>query len=506
MKYKACLLIIVGSIAIACNSTIKDVLLPRSVPEEEGMSSQQIIKFIDEVEKVGDEWHSLMILRHGKVVAEAYWYPHCPQFRQTLHSISKTFTSTAIAFAVDEGLLTVNDKLSDIFPEYSLDKKTQSDCFYPNSLSLSIKDMLTMSSGQDPEPLSLLDSAEWLTNFLSYPVKHEPQTKFLYNSVSSFMLSAVLQKVTGMNTLDYLQKKLFNPLGIKDVDWEVSPEGINCGGFGIRVHTEDMAKLGQFYLQKGKWEGKQLLSEKWIDEATTAWSSAEMQIQARMVANLPAEEIAKNAEWIKGDWAQGYGYQIWRCTHNAFRADGAFGQFIIVIPELDAVVAIQAALYDMQRELNLVWDYLLPAFVSENSLPKNQNAEKSLKEKLTNLKIKEPKSITNYELTITDKRIEINNDTCFLNIDGYNFIFGKEKWLAQTTTKPYPHILVHNSLIYRNFPPFNVFGTYAWKNADTLNCYLKYVENENIDKFVCTFADNSLKIEKQIITGNLQKE
>jgi hypothetical protein len=363
-----------------------------------------------------------------------------------------------------------------------------------------------MSSGQDPEPLSLLDSAEWLSHFLSYPVKYEPQTKFLYNSVSSFMLSAVVQKVTGMNTLAYLQKKLFTPLGIKDVDWELSPEGIDCGGFGIRVHTEDMAKLGQFYLQKGEWKGKQLLSEKWIDEATTAWSSSEMQIQARMVANLPEAEIAKNAEWIKGDWAQGYGYQIWRCTNNAFRADGAYGQFIIVIPELDAVVAIQAALFDMQQEINLVWDYLLPAFVSEKPLPKNSNAQKALTDRLANLNIKKPKSIENNQLNIESDKIIIRNDTCFLNIDGYDFIFGKEKWLAQTTTKPYPHILVHNSQIYRNFPPFNVFGTYAWQSADTLNCYLKYVENENIDKFVCTFVGTSLKIETQILTGNLQKE
>jgi hypothetical protein len=179
------------------------------------------------------------------------------------------------------------------------------------------------------------------------------------------MLSAIVQKLTGQTLLDYLKPRLFDPLGIENPRWESSPQGINTGGFGLSITTRDIARFGQLYLQKGLWEGQQLLPRAWVEEATTS-------------------HIPNSSPNI--DWSQGYGYQFWRCRHGAYRGDGAFGQFCIVMPEQDAVVAITSGLSDMQQVLNLVWDHLLPA-MKDGPLPPNPSASAALEEKLTGLAI-----------------------------------------------------------------------------------------------------------------------
>ncbi len=166
------------------------------------------------------------------------------------------------------------------------------------------------------------------------------------------MLSAIIQKVTGEKVIDYLYPRLFRPLGIVGATWAESPQGINCGGWGLYLKTEDLAKMGQFFLQKGKWNDEQLLPESWIEEVTTS-----------KIASLPAGMRPENVKMKPkdSDWLQGYGYQMWRCRHNAVRADGANGQYIIILPEKDAVIAMTANIGDMQAEINLIWKYILPA-------------------------------------------------------------------------------------------------------------------------------------------------
>ena len=208
-----------------------------------------------------------------------------------------------------------------------------------------------MSVGHDSDPTSLVwgeDKSDipWEKLFLSYPIPHEPGVKFVYNSLATYMLSAIVQKVTGEKIFDYLKPRLFDPLGIEGAVWDSHPSGVNLGGWGLHVKTEDMAKLGQLLLQKGNWNGQQILPELWVEEATT------MKImQKPEVDPLQSES----------DWEQGYCYQIWRCRNDAFRADGANGQFIIVLPNENAVIAITANIGDMQAELNLVWKHLLPS-------------------------------------------------------------------------------------------------------------------------------------------------
>ena len=214
----------------------------------------------------------------------------------------------------------------------------------PNLEKLEIRHLLTMSGGHDTDPtgkVRQMEGADWVEAFLNTPFEHEPGTFFCYNSMGTYVLSAIVQKVTGQKVVDYLYPRLFRPLGIVGVHWEESPQGINCGGWGLYIRTEDMAKMGQFLLQKGQWNGKQLLPASWVEEATTT-----------KVASVPAGVRPEK---------QGYGYQMWRCRHDAVRADGANGQYIILLPEKDAVIVTTAHIGDMQAEINLIWKYLLPA-------------------------------------------------------------------------------------------------------------------------------------------------
>ncbi len=322
--------------------------LPRSTPEAEKVSAKGIQNYLDAVKKSGQDLHSIMILRNGKVVAEHWLGEHAANKPHIMNSVSKTYTATAIGFAVSEGKLNVTDKVISFFPD-----KLPSD-ISQNLKDLEIKHLLTMSVGHDPNAVreKTRNNDDWVEAFLAEPITEKPGTQFSYNSLATYMLSAIIQKVTGEKLIDYLYPRLFRPLGIVGARWEECPQGINIGGWGLYVKTEDMAKLGQFFLQKGKWKGEQLLPESWIVEATTSH-----------IASLPAG-IKKEDLKIKpdeSDWLQGYGYQMWRCRYKGYRADGANGQFIVVLPEKDAVIVTTANIGDMQAELNLIWEYLLPA-------------------------------------------------------------------------------------------------------------------------------------------------
>jgi CubicO group peptidase (beta-lactamase class C family) len=466
--------------------------LPRSTPEKEGVSSQGIIDFVKAADKSNSEFHSFMIVRHGKVIAEGWWNPYSSKLVHTLYSVSKSFTSTAVGFAVSEGKLNVNDKVVSFFP----DKLPA--VVSPYLAEMKIKDLLTMSSGHDPEPTDTVrNSGDWIKTFLAQPLTHEPGKKFVYNSVATYMLSAIVQKVTGQKVVDYLTSRFFNPLGISGADWETSPQGINTGGWGLRLHTEDLAKEGQFYLQKGKWNGKQLLPESWINEATS--------IQINQWPQWIGTDTTGKAT---NDWMQGYGYQFWRCTHNFYRADGAYGQYVLVMPELDAVVAITGESNDLQGELNLVWQYLLPA-ISDKELPGNELKNKELKKLSASLalpvapKTKSPtallKSGKKYEMDKNNSGIKLisiksHGNTIDLTLDGYTFPFGAGKWEFSETERMGPGILKGNSKFTGKL---KTAGSYKWIDDSTVEFKLRYIESPHSETFTLKFDNEKLYVETQ---------
>lgn len=332
--------------------------LPRSTPESQGVSSAVIRDFIETADHDVDSMHSFMLLRHGKVVAEAWWAPESADKPHVLWSLSKSFTSTAVGLAVAEGKLTIDDPVLSFFPDDAPAEPST------NLKAMRVRDLLTMNAGHQDE-LNWRETADWAKAFLSHPVPYKPGTHFRYNTPATYMLSAIVQKVTGQTVLDYLTPRLFQPLGIEKPKWDTSPQGISIGGYGLYLRTEDIAKFGQLYLQKGQWNGQQIVPAEWVAMATS-----------KQVSN------GSNPD---SDWDQGYGFQFWRSRHGAYRGDGKDGQFCIVLPELDAVVAITANTGNMQAELNVVWDKLLPAF-SDEPLAENSQEQAKLKSTIANLK------------------------------------------------------------------------------------------------------------------------
>jgi CubicO group peptidase (beta-lactamase class C family) len=337
--------------------------LPRSTPEKQGISSNDILDFIDAADKQIDTMNSFMMIRHGYVVAEGWWGPYDAETPHILYSLSKSFTSTAVGLAISEGKLSLDDQVLKFFPEDAPAEPSA------NLKAMRVRDLLRMATGNQTEAQIRNDNTPWTKTFLSHPVPFKPGTHFLYNSPSTYMLSAIVQKVTGMTVLDYLKPRLFEPLGIDNPTWVASPQGISAGAYGLSVRTEDIARFGQLYLQKGKWKGKQLIPAAWVDEAT-----------ARQTANGSAPT---------SDWDQGYGYQFWRSRHNTYRGDGAFGQYCMVMPELDAVVAITSGVRDMQAVMNLVWTKLLPAMKPDH-LPEDRTAKQKLETRLGSLAVRLP--------------------------------------------------------------------------------------------------------------------
>jgi CubicO group peptidase (beta-lactamase class C family) len=478
---RICLIILLTGTALAVRAESR---LPRSTPEAQGVSSSAMLDFVTTLDQQIDGMHSLMVLRHGQVIAEGWWTPYDAASRHMLFSLSKSFTSTAVGLAVAEGKMSIDDEVLKFFPA---DPPTNASS---NLKAMRVRDLLMMSTGHQEEPSPAADVVS-ARSFLAQPVPHLPGTHFKYNTAATFMQSAIVQKVTDQTVLDFLQPRLFKPLGIDHPLWDTNFQGISLGGYGLWVRTEDIAKFGQLYLQKGSWHGKQLLPAEWVEMATSKQTS--------------------NGSNPKSDWNQGYGFQFWRCRHNAYRGDGAFGQYCLVMPDQDAVVAITSGVRDMQAVLNVIWDKLLPAMKS-SALPANSPGDRQLKEKLAHLKVSTPQGSATSLLTArnlkfffpsNDQKLEAmtvsssSSDfgkTLVLNVqrDGKEFVIpcGHNEWKKSKA----PFLVGRSS----QFPDQPIAAAFAWPDNDTVVIKLCAYETPHHQTLTMKFNADQMMLDSEV--------
>lgn len=478
--------------------------LPRSLPETQGVAPGGLLDFVNSIDSQKLNVHSMMVVRHGQVVAEGWWAPYAPQFKHTLYSLSKSFTSTAVGMAVAEKRLTVEDKVVSFFPE---DVPTTVSA---NLAAMRVKDLLTMSTGHDKDSTPALregPNPNWVKAFLAQPVDHEPGSFFVYNSGATYMLSAIVQKLTGQTVLNYLKPRLFGPLGIEGEDWEVSPQGINTGGWGLRLRTEDIAKFGQLYLQKGIWNGKRLIAEAWINDATRA------------------EVQSKGGKGDAGvnDWIQGYGYQFWRCRHDAYRGDGAFGQYCIVLPKEDAVVAITSETGDMQAVLNAVWNHILPA-LRRVGLPSYSEERTALTKKLASLTLPttgpsaestmasqisgKSYAVADNPMHVKDISLTFGKDGCIFKVQNdkgsHQVLCGINRWVDSTTTALVAPLMLTPTPVPGG-ETRKVAGSGSWQDSNTFVMLWRFIETAHYDKVTCRFSPDGVQVEFQSSLSILNK-
>jgi len=465
----------------------------------QGVAPAGILDFLNAVEREKFELHSFMMLRHGKVVAEGWWEPYGPEFVHTMYSMSKSFTSTAVGFAVAEGKLSVEDKVISFFPD-DLPAKVGE-----NLAAMRVKDLLTMSTGHEKEPTQTCVKEEnWVRTFLAQNIAHQPGTQFMYNSAATYMCSAIVQKLTGQTVLDYLTPRLFEPLAIAGMRWETCPRGINTGGWGLSIQTEGLAKFGQFLLQKGRWKDKQLLPPKWVEEAT------QFHIQ-QSGGDKPDRPKANN------DWLQGYGYQFWRCQGTAYRGDGAYGQFTIVLPEQDAVIVMTSENKNMQGQLDLVWKHLLPAFGETPPAPKLGESDFTpaspgdpileLQERQKNLKLALPAGsktsphaknrrfkLEANDLGLAEVSFEFEGDHCTLFADAHRITCGMSGWKRTQAALPGtpPRLIAGGKP--KVGTASKIAASATWTDEATLVMTLRYYETPHSDTLTCRFDGDQVTI------------
>lgn len=337
------------------------------VPEEAGISSKGLLQYLEQVQQQGVEMHSIKVLRHGKLVMTANFAPFDDHTPHMLFSLSKSFCSAAAGFAVQEGLLRWDSKVLDVLSEYAPENPSEW------LKSVTLHHLLCMGSGLKEESDHIAgqpEVKEWAKAVLACDCVREPGTHFHYNSHGTYLVSCMVQKVTGQTVWDYLIPRLFVPLGIPVPHWSCSPENVNCGGWGLNLASDHIARFGQCLLQKGVWEGKQVLPLEWIEKAT-----------AFQIDNSNGQKDPGN------EWHQGYGYQFWRTRGNRYRGDGAFGQICMISEEKDMVVAATAGTGDMEKEMQLLHEYLFPA---ADMAPGTAADQQALQQKLASLSCQWP--------------------------------------------------------------------------------------------------------------------
>ncbi len=476
----------------------------RVTPESVGIPSELIQKLIDQLESGFTEPHGLMIMRHGKVCAEGWWSPYAPGIRHGLQSHTKTYAATAVGIACTEGILTLEDRIIDIFSEEAPENPSE------NLKKLRVRDVLCMGCGMDTMPAP---SKEWIREFLATPVNHEPGTTYMYNSTGSTLLGAIVRKLTGLGLHDYLKPRLFDKIGI-DADnlrWIYMPDGMEVGGGGLYATTEDNLRLMKLYADKGVWEGERILSEDYVKKATT-------------LQNESATEANNNP--MAKDNHLGYGFQLWMCKPDGvYRADGAMGQFTIVVPDRDMIIAITenaAGAHWAQTTLDTMWEFLseLP---DVDRLPENKEASEKLARRMSMLALPAAKYapyngcsalINNLSYLVREEGFILNRSAAMVSmfmggtklpkgIEEFHFHFVADgctlHYLQEGESKSVE--IGMNGDYRRNIFINNAVSVAlmsgAWISKDTFQLTTRWVETCNQQKINFTFREDTVIIEEE---------
>ena len=481
--------------------------LPRSTPAAEGISTQAVINMMDSLLALPEcDIHHVMVVRHGKVVAEMHPAPFRAEDSHTLYSASKTFTALAVGIAIDENLLRLTDRVMTFFPDKRSDRVSD------NMADMTVRDLLMMASGVKPDWTMRNNSMDWVKDWLAKPVDEKPGSLFQYDSMCTFMLSAIVQRVTGCTMLEYLQKKLFAPMHITVADWETSPDGINTGGWGLRVQAETMAKLGLLLLNKGNWDGQQLVSAEYV---TTACSRL---IDGGAKTTVPPT-----------DGNQGYGYQVWQSKWpGSFRADGAMGQYTVVVPQEDLVVVILGMKLYGHEELACIWNQLMSGMKNTALKPENK-LQKKLEKLCATAALKLPKgkkynigiSIEGRELKLEHNRYGLKlvtiddglnkkgfyDDLIRTKFNGYLLTFvddndnteilaaSHNEWVYYSSLTGLPYYSINAINRMQGFEHgFTAAAAYAWISPTMLEVRVHYVDWISGMTYVFDFSKNEVTI------------
>ena len=467
-------------VLIGCTTTSSQKNVGQT-PESLGISSQAILNFVEAVETDRpDDMHGFVLMKNGAIAAQGWWAPYDSTSRHMMFSLSKSFTSTAIGIAQEEGLLSIYDHVIQFFPEYTPENPSE------NLKNMRIKDLLRMSTGHDQDSWRRIQQNEmpWVQAYLALPVEHKPGTHFRYNTGATYMLSAIIQKVTGDRLLDYLTPRLFDPLGIQDPTWEQCPQDIDKGGTGLNITTGDIARFGQLLLQEGQWQGEQLVPAEWVQEATALQTSS-----------------GSNPE---SDWDQGYGYQFWQCVpENVYRGDGAFGQYCIVMPDQQAVLAITSGTSDMQAILKLVWQHLLPAMQAD-ALSNDTTAFANLQQKLNSLSMSkvEGNLQSGFQAAVSGKSFRFDKNDMGLELASLYFEDGERRIEFQQNGNEMMVPIGQDDFASAsiNLPGMGTqkIATHgAWKSDNVFHLRTYMYETPFYDDHIFTFENDELTVELQ---------
>lgn len=473
---------------------LKFTKLEHVSPESVGIKSSAINDFIEEINSKGLGLQSFTVVRHNKVCAQGFWKPYSADIPHVLYSMSKSVTSTAVGFAVSEGLLSLDDRVADFFPEYSSAKR-------PMNQKLTIEMLLTMRSDKMITVLDEKGGKDWIKQFFDAGFIAPADTKFNYISENTTMLSAIISKVTGMSMIDYLYPRMFEPLGIEKPFWEEDGHGNNAGGWGLYMKSEDLAKFFLPYINEGKWiDGTQLVPEQWVKTATAKHTPS---VSDGFIDNMC-----------------GYGYQFWRNpVANSFRADGLFGQRCFMFPEYDALVVLNSGESEDYKIMKVFWKYF-PECFEYGELPENKKEHEKLLDALSSLETEQlPAMPRNKELEekfgARTIKCKTNAFTSVISVSVLQMLYNKPGYINEMrldfnddglafTWKEKEEVNTINagmngeygvSLMKLGDLTYHAYSKAAWQENGTLKLWIRPVETAHVRKFTFEFlSDNKVKV------------